>query len=182
MDFVSTACGALKTLRYFFFYRAKPIFTTFIRKLRWKNLILFPRALELSRSHYNFLQYFSFAMLFASLGEQFSVGGGWAKEQLLWKVISPVKRVGERWSDNLLYSPLTYQLLFRMPLPSRVRKKSVMPSSHIMSKIEVDQDNRSDTTELTDPSPGNSITSVNSISSLLKEKLMVSPQLYLYFL
>ncbi|CAH1402416.1 unnamed protein product [Nezara viridula] len=62
----------------------------------------------------------------------------------------------------------------KMPLPNRVRKKSVMPSSHMMSKIEVDQDNRSDTTELTDPSPGNSITSVNSISSLLKEKLMMT--------
>lgn len=49
-----------------------------------------------------------------------------------------------------------------------------MPSSHMMSKIEVDQDNRSDITDITDPSPGNSITSVNSISSLLKEKLMVS--------
>lgn len=51
--------------------------------------------------------------------------------------------------------------IFRVPLRS-ARKKSVMP---LRSPI-VDSDS-----EAPEHSPGNSITSVNSISSLLKEKL-----------
>ncbi|XP_014249264.1 myogenesis-regulating glycosidase isoform X3 [Cimex lectularius] len=63
----------------------------------------------------------------------------------------------------------------KLPLtPGRnARKKSVMPGLHSLSKTDVD-DNRSDITDLDDHSPGNSITSVNSISSLLKEKLLMT--------
>lgn len=59
------------------------------------------------------------------------------------------------------------------PPPARnARKKSIFPDN-ALSKTETDQDSRSDLTELTDHSPGNSVTSVNSVSSLLKEKLLV---------
>ncbi|XP_073978465.1 myogenesis-regulating glycosidase isoform X2 [Rhodnius prolixus] len=60
------------------------------------------------------------------------------------------------------------------PPPARnARKKSIFPDN-ALSKTETDQDSRSDLTELTDHSPGNSVTSVNSVSSLLKEKLLMT--------
>ncbi|KAL1117500.1 hypothetical protein AAG570_003819 [Ranatra chinensis] len=48
-----------------------------------------------------------------------------------------------------------------------------MPTVHSTSKIDLDS-NREDLLDLPEHSPGNSITSVNSISSLLKEKLMMT--------